>query len=77
MALLESAGAAGGGRQDEATALLKPLSYEYNFYGQLALEELGDKVSAPPTVYKPVPGDVRAMAENPAYAARSSSTGSI
>src|SRR6185295_751959 len=52
------------GRQDEAIALLKPLAYEFNFYGQLALEELGDKVSAPPIVYKPVAGDVRAMAEH-------------
>ena len=53
------------GREEEALALLKPLSYEYNFYGQLALEELGEKVAVPPTVFKPSPAEVRAMAENP------------
>ena len=31
-------------------ALLKPLASEYNFYGQLALEELGDSISTPEVV---------------------------
>lgn len=52
-------------RPEEAAALLKPLASEYNFYGQLALEELGDRISAPPVAYKPGPQEIRAMSENP------------
>ncbi|MES2564689.1 MAG: transglycosylase SLT domain-containing protein [Pseudomonadota bacterium] len=53
------------GREGEATALLKPLAREYHFYGQLALEELGEKISAPPAAFKPTAADIRAMTENP------------
>jgi soluble lytic murein transglycosylase len=53
-----------GTRPEEVAALLKPLAAEYNFYGQLALEELGDVISAPPVAFKPGPADVRAMGEN-------------
>ncbi|HET7157474.1 MAG TPA: transglycosylase SLT domain-containing protein, partial [Burkholderiales bacterium] len=53
------------GREAEATALLKPLSREYHFYGQLALEELGEKISTPAAAFKPTPADIRAMTENP------------
>ena len=53
-----------GGREEEAAALLKPLSYEYNFYGQLALEELGERISTPPVAFKPTPAEIRAMSEN-------------
>jgi len=41
------------GLQPEANALLAPLSNEYNFYGQLAAEELGASVSSVPETYKP------------------------
>ena len=53
------------GQEESATALLKPLSNEYNFYGQLALEEVGERISAPPVAYKATPADIRAMSENP------------
>ena len=53
------------GRDAEALALLKPLSQEYIFYGQLALEELGGKVSAPPPVYTPTANEVQAMSQTP------------
>jgi soluble lytic murein transglycosylase len=53
------------GREAEALALLKPLSQEYIFYGQLALEELGGKVSAPPPGYTPAAADIQAMSQNP------------
>ncbi|HYC45888.1 MAG TPA: transglycosylase SLT domain-containing protein [Burkholderiales bacterium] len=53
------------GRSDEALALLKPLAREYNFYGQLALEDLGERIATPPVAFKPGPGDLRAMGENP------------
>jgi len=53
------------GREAEALALLKPLSQEYLFYGQLALEELGGKVSAPPPAYTPTAADLQAMSQHP------------
>lgn len=53
------------GREAEAMALLKPLSQEYLFYGQLALEELGGKVSAPPPGHTPTAADIQAMSQNP------------
>ena len=52
-------------RNEEAAALLKPIAREYNFYGQLALEELGDRVSTPPASYKPGAEEIRAMSEDP------------
>ena len=53
------------GRDAEALALLKPLSQEFLFYGQLALEDLGGKVSAPPPGYTPTAADIQAMSQNP------------
>ncbi len=49
------------GRAEEAEALLKPLATEFNFYGQLAVEELGGKIATPDAAYKPGVEDVRAM----------------
>jgi soluble lytic murein transglycosylase len=51
-------------REAEAVVLLTPLASEYNFYGQLALEELGDRISTPPVAFKPSPADLKAMSEN-------------
>ncbi len=53
------------GRGSEATALLKPLSAEYHFYGQLALEELGGSVQAPAVAYKLNEEDIRSIAARP------------
>ncbi len=53
------------GRDAEATALLKPLSAEYHFYGQLALEDLGGAVQAPTAAYKPGEKDIAAIAARP------------
>ncbi|MBX9903427.1 MAG: lytic transglycosylase domain-containing protein [Burkholderiales bacterium] len=53
------------GRTTEATALLKPLSAEYHFYGQLALEDLGGSVQAPATAYKPTDEEIRSVAARP------------
>jgi len=53
------------GRNTEAVALLKPLSAEYHFYGQLALEDLGGSVQAPATAYKPTEQDIAAIAARP------------
>jgi len=49
------------GREDEAAELLVPLASEFGFYGQLALEELGGKISVPSAAYKPSAEEVRAM----------------
>ncbi|MDB5901617.1 MAG: lytic transglycosylase catalytic subunit [Betaproteobacteria bacterium] len=53
------------GREAEAVALLKPVAREYSFYGQLALEELGDRIGTPPTTFKPSPEDIQVMNANP------------
>lgn len=53
------------GRAEEATALLKPLAAEFNFYGQLAKEDLGGKIVLPAALYKPGVEDVRAMSRHP------------
>jgi soluble lytic murein transglycosylase len=52
------------GRDAEALVLLKPLAREYNFYGQLALEELGERISTPPAAFKPGPEELRAIGDN-------------
>lgn len=53
------------GRDAEALALLKPLSEEFSFYGQLALEDLGGKIAAPAAGYTPSAADIQAMSQNP------------
>lgn len=53
------------GRSEEATALLKPLADEFNFYGQLATEELGARVASPATAFKPGAADVAAISQLP------------
>jgi soluble lytic murein transglycosylase len=50
------------GREAEALALFKPLSSEFNFYGQLALEELGGAVHSPATAHKPGEAEIAAIA---------------
>jgi soluble lytic murein transglycosylase len=53
------------GREAEALALLKPLSQEYLFYGQMALEELGGKVTVPPVGHTPTAAEIQAIAQQP------------
>ncbi len=53
------------GREAEAVALLQPLSADYGFYGQLALEDLGGAVRSPSSVYKPGEEEVRSLATRP------------
>jgi soluble lytic murein transglycosylase len=53
------------GRETEAVALLKPLSAEFNFYGQLAIEDLGGGVQSPPQAYKLAEQDIAAVAARP------------
>jgi len=53
------------GREAEAVAILKPLSADFSFYGQLATEDLGGSVQAPPQAYKLTEQDVAAVAARP------------
>ncbi len=53
------------GRVEEAVELYKPLAAEFNFYGQLALDELGGRIMVPATLYKPGAEDLRAMSQHP------------
>ncbi len=50
------------GRPVEANALLAPLSNEFNFYGQLAAEDLGTSFSSAPQTYHPSGNEVDAVA---------------
>lgn len=53
------------GHEAEALALLKPLSQEFSFYGQLALEDLGGKIAAPAPAFTPAAAEVQAMNQQP------------
>ena len=53
------------GRNEESIALLRPLSREFHFYGQLALEDLGERIATPAAGFKPGPDDLAAMSANP------------
>ncbi len=50
------------GKIPEANALFAPLSKEQNYYGLLALESLGDVISAPSVTYTPTAEEVKAVA---------------
>jgi soluble lytic murein transglycosylase len=52
------------GRVEEAVEILKPLAAEFNFYGQLALEDLGGRITVPAATYKPTAEEVRAIGRN-------------
>jgi soluble lytic murein transglycosylase len=53
------------GQQFEANALLASLSNEFNFYGQLAAENLGNTMSFVPQTYRPDARDVAIIAHDP------------
>lgn len=53
------------GKPVAATELFAALSREHNYYGQLALEELGSVITPPPASYKASEDEVRAMAAMP------------
>lgn len=53
------------GRNEEAVAILRPLADEFNFYGQLATEELGGRITSPATLFKPSAEEVRRTGQLP------------
>jgi soluble lytic murein transglycosylase len=55
------------GRNAEAQALFTPLAVEFNFYGQLAAEELGGRGKVPATGFKPNRDEAQVMAKVPGF----------
>lgn len=53
------------GKNEEAQALFQSIADQVRFYGQLALEELGQKVGVPATVKPLAPAELDAVAQNP------------
>ena len=56
-----------GAKPDEARALFESIAGEFNFYGQLAAEELGKVTVIPPVGFKPVKDDITAIAATPGF----------
>ena len=55
------------GKADDARLLFESIAAEFNFYGQLAAEELGRPTVIPPAGFKPQKADVSAIAEMPGF----------
>jgi soluble lytic murein transglycosylase len=53
------------GQPEAAEELFRSLSAEFNFYGQLATEELGQKIGSPTALFKPTAAEIKAMSEMP------------
>jgi len=53
------------GRPAEAQAIFAALAPEYNFYGQLAAEEIGARTHAPVALYKPTREEAQSMGRTP------------
>jgi len=54
-----------GGSKEEADQFFAVIASEHNFYGKLALEELGRPIAIPPRGYEPTPEDIKAAAATP------------
>jgi soluble lytic murein transglycosylase len=57
---------ANGGRREDADALYRRIATQNNFYGQLAMEELGQLVTIPPSALPVTPDEVNQVAQLPA-----------
>jgi soluble lytic murein transglycosylase len=55
------------GKTEEANARFRLISSQPNFYGQLALEELGQKTIIPPRAMPPTPEEIAPMARNEGF----------
>jgi soluble lytic murein transglycosylase len=55
------------GRREDAQALFRRIADQNNFYGQLAMEELGMQISIPPTAAAPTPAELAQVASNPGF----------
>jgi len=57
---------ANAGRREDADALYRRIATQNNFYGQLAMEELGQLVTMPPSASPVTPDEVNQVAQLPA-----------
>jgi soluble lytic murein transglycosylase len=55
------------GKPEEAHALFESIRDQTNFYGQLAMEELGQRISIPPRAAPPTQDEVAKASENPGF----------
>jgi soluble lytic murein transglycosylase len=55
------------GKQEEARAQFESIANQTNFYGQLALEELDQKITVPPRAQPVTPEELAPMAENQGF----------
>lgn len=55
------------GRREDAQALFRRIADQNNFYGQLAMEELGMQISIPPSAAPPTPAELAQVASNPGF----------
>lgn len=55
------------GRQQDAWMLYDSIASQANFYGQLALEEMGQKTTIPPRALPVTPEEIAPMAENQGF----------
>ena len=53
------------GQPEAAEVIFRALSGEFGFYGQLATEELGQKIASPTALFKPSAAELKAMSESP------------
>ncbi len=56
------------GRQGEADALWRSIAHQFNFYGKLAAEEIGQPIVVPPRAASPTLDELAPMATNPGFA---------
>lgn len=54
-------------KPEPAHQLFQSITNETNFYGQLALEELGQKITIPPQASRPTQGEIAPMAANQGF----------
>jgi soluble lytic murein transglycosylase len=55
------------GNEAEAQARFQSIANQHNFYGQLALEELGQQITIPPRAQPVTPAEIAKMAENQGF----------
>jgi soluble lytic murein transglycosylase len=54
-------------RKEEAQELFRRVADQNSFYGQLAMEELGQQITIPPAALPPTPAELAQAAANPAF----------
>jgi len=55
------------GRKEDAQALFRRIADQNSFYGQLALEEVGQQITIPPSAAPPTAAELAQMAANPGF----------